>query len=873
MKYKRLHPPRLAGWILKHSARYDENFSIPGDFDEEFHEIVQANGRTDAWFWYWRHVFTSLPYFIKDIIYWRLIMFTNYMKVAFRSIRKYKGYSFINIAGLAIGMTICVLIMLWVLDELSYDRFHDNADRIYRLCMDADLGTPLRVPVTPTPVGPALVEEFPEVINAVRIGRPGRVPVTIDERQFQEDDVGYADNSFFEIFSFPFISGDPKSALETANTVVITEEMADKYFGNDDPLGKILKIGGETDYTVTGVLENSPGNSHLRFNMLRSFETLISQNRQAMENWLSVQYYNYVLLIENCDIQNLEEKFPTVIDQNMGPILNAIGGKLRLFLQPLTRIRLHSDFERDISSSGDIAYVYLFSGIALFVLLIACFNFINLATARSTTRAMEVGMRKTFGAVRRRLLGQFLGESIFYSLISMILACILLLLSLPFFNNLVDKELSFNILKMPWLLPGLFSLALFVGLIAGSYPAFLLSSFQPVRVLKGSMKTGSSKSLFRSVLVVLQFIISITLIIGTLTIYNQIHYMKNTNLGFNKEQVLVLPRMNDTMRQSYSFIQNELKNIPGVIDVTTSSMVPGRGIMKSVFFPEGFAEDQPQTMDYLIVDHHFLSTMGIEMTAGRNFSDKFATDTSESVIINETAARKFGWEDAIGKRFISRPIPGSDNQLADQNVIGVVRDFHIASLRQQIEPLIIFYDLNFPRVISLRITPDNISQTMERLEEKWKEIDPNRPFNYIFLDETFDSQYRAEERVGNFALYFSLLAIFIGCLGLFGLSSFTAERRTKEIGIRKVLGASVSGIVRLLSKEFLLLVAIANLISWPIAYYAMNRWLENYAYRIGLGWGLFALAAILALFIALLTVSFQAIKAALANPVEAIKYE
>ena len=800
-------------------------------------------------------------------------MYRNYLKIALRNIIRHKGYSIIHVVGLAIGMTCCILILLWVQDELSYDRYHENADRIHRLCLDANIGTQLRAPVTMAPAAPAMIKDFPEVVNAARIVRPERVSVEYQDRTFQEEDVGYADNSVFGIFTFPFISGDPQTALTTPYSVVITEEMARKYFGDQEPVGKMLRLDDEADFTVTGVVKNVPGNSHFNFNMLRSLETLYREDPELMEAWVTARFYTYLLLSEDCDIAQLEEKFASFVDRHMGNILSAIGGTVKLFLQPLTRIHLYSDFGGDLSANGDITYVYLFSGIALFVLLIACFNFVNLATARSASRAREVGMRKTLGASRGKLVAQFLGESLIFSFISIALACILLEMALPLFNPVAQRELSLNYFQMPWLIPGLLGLALVVGLLAGCYPAFFLSSFKPVRVLKGTWSAGASGSGFRRVLVVAQFVISIALIIGTITVYNQIDFMKNKKLGFDKEHVLVIPGMNRAVRQSYPSIRDELTNIPGVRAVGGASLVPGRGVTKSIFFPEGFSESQPQTMDYLLVDPEYIPAMGMEMAAGRNFSAHLASDSSESAIINQTAARRFGWDNPIGKTFRLPRLPGDEEEPSIVTVIGVVKDFHVTSLHQKIEPLIIFYDVSSVTNISVRIAPENITHTMDLLKREWNKINPQRPFDYFFMDESFDSQYRAEERLGTITLYFSLLAIFIGCLGLFGMSSYTVEQRTREIGVRKVLGATIAGIVLLLSKEFARWVAVANIIAWPAAYLLADRWLEDFAYRIGISWTTFVLAGFLALSIALIAVSFQAVKAALANPVDTLRYE
>ena len=873
MKRRRHHPPRLAGWFLQKTARYDENFAIFGDFDEEFQDIVRERGALVARLWYYWQTLRSVPVFIKDSIYWSLIMLGNYLKVAFRSLKKHKGYSFINISGLAIGMAVCILILMWVQDELSYDRYHEKADHVCRVTMDIEMGSTLHTPVTLTAVAPALVRDYPEVIRASRIDRPNTRVVKYEDKLFREANVAYAENAIFDILTFHFVSGDPQTALEAPYTVVITESMARKYFGDEDPLGKTLRINDKQDYSVTGVVKDIPSNSHFVFNMLCSFQTYITEGDVSDDQWFDVRFYTYLLLDENVDIKNFEEKIPGFIDKYLGELMKASGGSIKLFLQPLKRIHLYSDFERDMSASSDITYVYLFSGIAIFVLLIAGINFINLSTARSATRAQEVGMRKTLGAVRSRLIGQFLGESLIYSSISMVLALVLLKLSLPFFSSTVGRDLNLSFVQAPWLIAAFFGLVIIVGVCAGSYPAFFLSSFQPVRVLKGLLKVGASNSRFRRVLVVFQFAISIALIIGTLIVYKQIMFMKNTNLGFEKEHVVAIPRMSDSIRKSYRSIREELSSLPGVIAVGASDLVPSRGHLVSSFLPEGFPDDQLQTMDYMNVDTHYIPTMGIKIQAGRNFSEDLATDRDESVLINETAAKKIGWENPVGKRFVFRPPPGREGETTYMTVIGVVKDFHLQSLREKIDPLVIFYEYDSLLTVSLRIAPDNIMQTMDLLKKKWGELDPNRPFHYFFLDESFDNQYRREERLKNITFYFSFLAIFIGCLGLFGMASFAAEQRTKEIGIRKVLGASVPGIVRLLAKEFLILVVLANLIAWPVAYWAMSRWLQSFAYRAGIDPLLFVLSTVLALAIALLTVSYQAIRTALSNPVDALRYE
>jgi putative ABC transport system permease protein len=706
MTTNKSHPPRVAGWILKHTARYEENFSIIGDFEEEFQEIAREKSTFFARLWYWRQCVRSLPVFIKDSVYWRFIMLKNYMKIAFRSLKKHKSYSFINISGLAIGMAVCMLILMWILNELSYDRFHEKADRICRVTMDIEVGSTLHTPVSLTAAGPALVDDFAEVTTAARVDRPRRISVKYKDKIYQEADVGFAENAIFDIFTFAFVSGDPKTALEAPNTVVITESVAEKYFGDSDPLGKILRFNNESDFSVTGVVKDVPPNSHFRFNMLRSFQTLMANGSVRDDMWFDLRFFTYLLLDEFTDPEQLEQKLPAFIDNHLGDTLKATGGSATLFLQPLKKIHLYSDFERDISANSDITYVYLFSAIAIFVLLIAGINFVNLSTARSATRAQEVGMRKTLGAIRSRLIGQFLGESMIHSILAMGLAIVLIKMFLPFFNNVVGSEMDLNFFQSPWLLAAFLGMASIVGVCAGSYPAFVLSSFPPVKVLKGLFKAGGSHSRFRKILVVFQFSISIALIAATIIVYKQIIFMKNTELGFNKEHVVIIPRMSETLRKSYRSIRSEMLDLSGVVDVGASDLVPSRGHLIGTFLPEGFADDQVLAMDYMNVDAHYIPTMGMEIIEGRNFSEDFATDPDESVLINETAAKKIGWENPLGKRFVFRPPPNSGGKITYVSVIGVVKDFHMQSLRERIEPLIIFNDYESLLTFSIRIAPD-----------------------------------------------------------------------------------------------------------------------------------------------------------------------
>ncbi|MDD3730926.1 MAG: ABC transporter permease [candidate division Zixibacteria bacterium] len=804
-------------------------------------------------------------------------MLRNYLKFALRNIKRNKGYSSINIAGLAIGMACCILITMWVLEELSFDRYHENAERIYRVGHELTIGGISRTaPLVSLPMAPAMVSEYPEVVNAVRFSKSGRTSVRYGDKVFYEEGILFADNSVFDIFSFPLVEGDPGKALTAPLTAVLCETIARKYFGDENPIGKTLLCNDNRNFTITGVVKDVPRNSHFTFDILCSYETLVKEEAWRSE-WGNIVDYAYILLEKNNDYRALEAKLPALIDKNFGEQLQQIGVSIKLFLQPLTSIHLNSHMMGELAGNGNIDYVYLFSGIAVFILLIACVNFINLATARALGRAKEVGMRKTFGAVRSKLIRQFIGESILFSLLAVILALLLLELFLPLFGSITGRELSVSFWQLPWFIPGLLVLVLLVGLAAGSYPAFYLSSFRPIKVLKGDLKSGRTNARFRSVLVIFQFTFSITLIAGTIIVYNQLNYVRSVDLGFQQEQVVVIPNMNRFRLSQQESLKNELSGLAGVVDVALSSGVPGRGGSMQSFLPEGFSEDQSQLIAVMKIDERYLPAMGIELVSGRNFSKAIATDSVESVIINETAAAKFGWDEAIGKIIKQTNPESEEGGYLSNTVIGVVKDFHLSSLHEPVEPLIIVnkYEpfLETIRFLSIRLEPGNIRNTMDLIANRWSNFNSNLPFDYFFLDESFAKQYRHDEQLGNLVLSFSLLAVLIGCLGLLGLSSFTAEQRTREIAVRKVLGASIVGIVRLMLREFIFLVLLANVFAWPLAYLIMKRWLESFAYHVDIGMGVFVLTALISMVIAVITVGYQAVKTAILNPVEALRHE
>jgi putative ABC transport system permease protein len=603
--------------------------------------------------------------------------------------------------------------------------------------------------------------------------------------------------------------------------------------------------------------------------MMLSFESFYVSNPRLKGNWLGdFEIHTFVLLKEDYDYKKLEKKLPAIVEKNMGNILKAVGGRVEYSIQPLTDIHLHSDLQNEPAGQSDIAYIYAFSAIGLFILLIACINFMNLSTARSAKRAKEVGMRKDLGADKKKLVYQFLGESLILSSFAFIIATGLAELALPMIRSLTALELSIFFTDVPIFVVVSVGFVFIVGIIAGSYPAFFLSAFKPVSVLKRVVKTAPANFRIRSILVIFQFAVSVFLIIGTIVVFNQTRYMKNRNLGFDKEHIVYIQILDDSIQYSTEPIKRELMKIPGVVRASATSHVPSHGAMHNAFVPEGFSLEESQMMGRISGDFDFLETFGIELIAGRNFSPEFSTDIKESILINETAAKKIGWDDPIGKR-ISELL----EKLTPRTVIGVVKDFHTDSLHNPLESVLINYDPGDYSYVAVRLSPENIPRTMELLEKKWKELAPTEVFDYTFLDASLDALYRTEERLGKIFTYFSILAIFIACLGLFGLASFTAEQKTKEIGIRKVLGAPVSGIVLLLSKEFTKWIIVANIFSWPIAYFVMSKWLQNFAYRTSIGFWSFILAAATAIMIALITIFYQSLRAALANPIDSLRYE
>jgi putative ABC transport system permease protein len=802
----------------------------------------------------------------------------NYFKIALRNLFRNKLYSLINLTGLAIGLAVCLMIWLWVQDELSFDRFHTNAERIYRVERKFDFRDMHgQTPITGGTYGPALVSDYPEIENYVRLHR-NELSIKDHRNIFHKTQLIVADNSIFEIFDFHLERGDPKTALTQPKSMVLTRENAMKYLGTEDAIGKSLTVdwgGTLADFQITGILEEIRRNSHVQFDVLASIS---SYPPEQLSVWFNNFLYTHVLVREGADIEALEDKFSSFLTKYMaadfakvvGPEID-VNDVFQLKLYPLLDIHLHPAQEFEIEPQGSMTSVYIFSAIAVLILIIACINFMNLSTARANKRAREVGIRKTVGAHKRQLRGQFLGESVLLAFIALVLALLLIRLFIPVFNSISGKFLSMGMFVHASNGIILIGIALAAGLLAGLYPAFYLTRFEPAKVLKGGAQSGTGKSIFRRSMAVIQFVISITLIIGTLVIFRQMDYIQKKSLGFDKENVVILPAESNQVRQNIEAFRNTLKEDSRIKSVAVSSNVPGSAMFSDTTYKRGDT-DEIFPLIFMVTDYEFVDTFGFEVTHGRAFSKEFSTDIEGAIMLNQAAAREIGYtpEDAVGKkllRFISI------DEFKELTIIGVVEDFHFKSLHRIIEPCLLALDPENFDTISIRIMPGDVRGTIGYIQQKWGEIFPGEQFEYNFLDNRIDLLYKSEGRMRSIFLIFSILSIFVACLGLFGLATFTAEERTKEIGVRKVMGASTANILLLLCKEFAKWVLVANVIAWPVAYFIMRKWLQNFAYQTGVGLLPFVLSAVLALIIALFTVSYQSVKAAVSDPVDCLRYE
>lgn len=805
-------------------------------------------------------------------------MWRNHFKIAWRNLKKSKLYTGINIFGLSSGLIAFLFILLYVQDELSYDTYNPYSDRLYRVDFQGRLGDQeINSAQNAAPLGPALQETYPEVEGFMRFRSHGSFLVKYQNRHHKEDRITFVDSTFFSLFNIPLIKGEAAEVLKAPNSVVLTEAMAQKYFGIEDPMGKQLILDNDDAFEVTGIMEEVPHNTHFQFDFLLSMST-IEESRNTQ--WGSFNFNVYVLLQEGTNVGGFEDKIQDVLVDNFGKEVEQYvgltwdefieaGNQGQYILTATKDIHLHSNLDGELGANGDIAYVWIFSIIGLFILFIACINFMNLSTASASTRAKEVGVRKVVGAARHSLIQQFLSESLLISLLSGGIAMVGIWFLLPYFNDLSGKDLPGLLIRNTGFVLLAALISILVGILAGSYPAFFLSAYQPIKVLKGHLERGRSKSLLRSGLIVFQFLITTSLIIGALVVYRQLDFVQNKKLGFDKDQVLILNDAYALGDKVGAFKEKMLQN-PAVQSASVTGYLPVPSYRNSTSFFKGNSPvpENAILMNNWYVDHDYIPTFDMEIIEGRAFSTSFPSDSS-GVVINEKAAEFWGDENPVGKT-----VSEYDNQdrLVTHTIIGVVQNFHYESLRSRIQPLALFLG-DSRGAVSMRLKTDDMAGFISFMEKGWNEMAPGQPFDYSFLDERFDQMYRAEQRIGRIISTFTILAIFIACIGLFGLATFAAQQRTKEIGIRKVLGASLSGLVGLLTRDFLGLVLISLLIAIPVAWFGMNKWLQNFAYSTKLDWWIFAAAGLSAIVIAFMTVSFQSLRAALANPVKSLRSE
>ncbi len=800
-------------------------------------------------------------------------MIGSYLKITFRNLKRNSTYSILNVLGLSVGIAVSILIFLYVRDELSCDRFYRDEDRIYRIVNRATIrGQSIEMPLVSGPWGPAMVDEFPEVRKAVRLKVPeSRWTLRYGDQKFFEKGLYFADPTFLDVFDVEMVAGDPRTALEAPHSVVLTEEMAEKYFPGDDPLGKIMTADIWLELTVTGVMKKHPAATHMDYDFLVNFETLLKAleppGRLSYGNlnlWQNFRILTYLLLEENAVPEAIEAKMPAFLKAHLGPMAEAPGVEFSPYLQKISDIHLRSHLEGEIGPNSDESYIYIFSGVAVFILLIASINFMNLATAWAANRAKEVGMRKVVGAAKTQLIGQFLTESILLTFLAAGIALAFVLLMHSEFNALAGKDVPVSEIMHTKTLFPLAGLILALGLISGSYPAFFLTAFRPVDVLSGKLRSWSSGGFFRKMLVVVQFAISVFMIVGLSVVSTQLRYIRNQNLGFDKEHIIAVPLSDWYVRNTYASYKNVLLSHRSILSVTGASSIPGGMFSIGLLWPSGSTFNEALSVQMLFVDYDFIETFGMRLLMGRDFSREFPTDMDRALLLNEEAEKRFAFK--TPQDAVLNP--------ARRPVVGILQDYHFKSLHQEIEPFAL--QLDSPDSFYwafIRVRGESIPEVLAFAQAEWEKANPNHPFEYSFVDETYDALYRSEMKLSRLSGYFTGIAVFVACLGLFGLSSFMALQKTKEIGIRKVLGASTGNIVSRLVNEFFLLVVLAGFIACPLAYYAMNRWLSNFAYRIDISLWLLFLAAVQALLIALITVSYQSIRAAVANPVDSLRYE
>jgi putative ABC transport system permease protein len=841
--------PGIANWILRRIISQKIQDGALGDFDEIYFGMAEDRGSFQAKLWYWGQVLKSLPSFLYDSVCWRMSMLRNYLKITLRSIQKNKIHYFINITGLTVGLTVFIFIASYVLNEVNHDGFHENRDRIYQIGTGWHNGTP-------GPMAELLEGRFPEVLSTVRFRfNYGEKNFKYQGKNYKIERAYFVDPTFFEVFSFPVIKGNPETALDSPFSIVLTKSEAEKIFGEQDPIGEVLHVEGQ-DLEVKAVIDDVPQNSTIQFRALISFQTLDRISPGLIDNLNSMLFQTYLLVPENHDPAEIESKLSQFLysqydGYDQWP--QSLRDRLKFSLRPFESLY----FDRDRGGSmihGNIQNVYIFSAVALFVLCIAVINFINLSTATASVRAKEVGMRKVLGSSRSQLLKQFLSDSVFLVFGAAILACILVNLLRSRFFELIGKRIEFEYVFNPAGLLLFVVCAIFIGLISGVYPAIYLSSFQAANVLHGRSQKGSKGNLFRKALIIVQFTVSIVLIVGTLMVGRQMDYIRNRDLGFDKDQVLWF-EISDSLRNKTEVLKTKLREYANIQNVAMSNFTkPGVRSM----WGQNWNEKQ-MDIDVFLVDPDYVETMGLEIVEGRNFLK--GSDRNRAYILNESAVREFGMDSPVGE------------MISQNSVVGVVKDFHFRSLHYEIGPLLLAYQRDVNPIVNVRLSAQNVGRTIAFIKETCNELAPGSPFEYHFFDESFEALYQRELKFEKLFFFFSAFAIFIACLGLFGLASFMTEQRTKEIGIRKVLGASVGSVVMLLTREFTKWVILANVVAWPIAYFAMTRWLQNFAYRISTEVWVFVVAGLIALVIALFTVSAKAIKAAVSNPADSLRYE
>jgi putative ABC transport system permease protein len=797
-------------------------------------------------------------------------MLKNLLTIAVRNILKEKTYSSINILGLTIGITCSMFLLMYIIDELSFDRYHKNADNIYRVISNIkEPDNAFTWAVTQFPLGEEIRDNYPEVVGAVRFNGTGRSLYKNGDKQFYEERFMAADSTVFDVFSYEFISGDPATALDAPFSIVISDEIAVKYFGTVDAVGKSLQNQQNEELKVTGVIKKVPLNSHFRF------DGLISRNSTPQfASWGNFGTTTYLQLPPQYNLSKMYVSFDSILKQRVNPIFEQYGITVKYELQKITDIHLHSRIQDEAEEGGDMDTLYVFGAVAIFMIIIACINYMNLATARSANRAKEVGIRKVMGSQRRQLVLQFITESVVITLIALIASLILIYALLPLFNSFANKELPFSYVTQPTVLFSLLGVVIFSGVIGGSYPAFYLSGFNPVQVLKGKLSARAGSVVFRKVLVVVQFGISIFMLISTLIVFDQLSFLRNKDLGFVREQVIRVDLFGQELGRNSALLSERMKQNPFVVHAATTQAAPGQRIGKGIFqIEDNEGKMSERGVDLFAADYDFVRTLGMTVTQGRDFSRDISSDTIYAVLVNESMVKRMSWENPIGKKFVV-PNAGPNGTNIEKRVVGVVKDYHQSSLYDPIEPLMIVLS---PRnnALLVRTKAGDIRETMASIEKTWKEVNPNYPFEFDFLDADFNSQYQNDAKRSQIFTVFSGLTILIACLGLLGLASFTTQQRFKEIGVRKVIGASVNSLVFLVSKEFFLLVGIGMVLAVPVAWYITNSWLQNFSYRIELSgeWLIFVLSAVIAFVITLVTVGFHVIRAASSNPVHALRDE